>query len=83
METGCGPRALLPPDSEGCGDATSSGLACQVELPGPEHAWRLTGQTKSSVFPLRDRRIGDGEVVRKGFVGPLAGQADVAADACH
>jgi hypothetical protein len=36
-------------------------------MPGPEHAWRLAGQTKSSAFPLRDRRIGDGEVGTEGL----------------
>lgn len=52
------------------GDATSGGLACQAALPGPEQAWRLAGQTKSSAFPLHDGRIRNGEVVNEGCVGP-------------
>ncbi len=82
LETGCGPRALHPRDSEGpapakatrtrrgtapCGDATSSALVCQAALPGPEHAWRLAGQTTSSAFLLRDRRLGDGAVGTAGL----------------
>ena len=55
--------ANLSGQGVGRGDATSSGLACQAEVRGPEPARRLAGQTRPSAFPLRDGRIGAGEVV--------------------
>jgi len=54
--------ATLSGQGVGKGDATSSGLACQAEVRGPEPARRLAGQTRPSAFPLRDGRIGAGEV---------------------
>lgn len=65
-----------PRREHGDGDATSSGWGCQAEckrnLVTPGGWGPRLGQTTLSALRLRDRRIGEREVVKERFGRPLA-----------